>query len=346
MKKETIADKLARKSFESEAFQKSWRTHMIAFGPILVPAFPDDYQAKVHLAAALNKISTRDIKGGLDKLKVVQKYCQSNADKAAWCFFMGLCCEIAGAKDQMIMMYQEADRFGHRFYLPYLKVAKQAHNDGAFDVAEENYRDGIACFDGTGPDDQAKAILGSAYTNLASCLTMMHRYQEAAAALETSKALQPQLSGRAATEAVLAAAMGREELARQLLEDVEAPVLEKTREVAEKILGGSHPHFYEVEIEQARLDAFWAWFQKEEAALLADLKAKAHDPVLEKLGTALRAVAPFQERPPEFGIEPVDGKFRILLADFYAVALHQTYEALLSGMPGDLEKNWMFEIQH
>ncbi len=346
MKKETIADKLARKSFESAAFQKSWRTHMAAFGPILVPAFPEDYQAKVHLAAALNKISSRDIKGGLDKLKVVQKYCQTNADKAAWCFFMGLCCEMAGATDQMIMMYQEADRFGHRFYMPYLKVAKQAYNDGALDVAEENYRDGIACFDATGLDDPSKAILGSAYTNLASCLTMMHRYDDAAAALETSKQLMPQIPGRTAAEAVLAAAMGQAELTAQLLDGVEASVQKATRQITEDILNRNHPHFHKVEIDEEQLAVFWAWFAAEEASLLTNLRAKAYETVLTKICSELQPLTPFQSRSPELGIEPGEEKFRILLADFYSVALHQTYEALLATMPGELEKNWMFEIRH
>ena len=37
MKKETLADKLARKSFESKKIQESWQVHFQAFGPILKP---------------------------------------------------------------------------------------------------------------------------------------------------------------------------------------------------------------------------------------------------------------------------------------------------------------------
>ena len=65
MKKETFAEKLARKSFESAASQKSWHTHMQAFGPILEPAFIDNYKARVDLTAALNFISNRELKKGL-----------------------------------------------------------------------------------------------------------------------------------------------------------------------------------------------------------------------------------------------------------------------------------------
>lgn len=51
MKKQTLADKLAQKSFNSPKFQESWAVHMQAFGPILEPAFAEDYQARVHLTA-------------------------------------------------------------------------------------------------------------------------------------------------------------------------------------------------------------------------------------------------------------------------------------------------------
>ena len=37
----------------------------------------------------------------------------------------------------MIAYYQEAGEYGHKFYLPYLKVAKTAHNDAVFEIAEE-----------------------------------------------------------------------------------------------------------------------------------------------------------------------------------------------------------------
>lgn len=49
MKKETLANKLARKSFESKKIQESWQVHFQAFGPILKPAFIDNYQAKIFI---------------------------------------------------------------------------------------------------------------------------------------------------------------------------------------------------------------------------------------------------------------------------------------------------------
>lgn len=45
MRKETIADKMAKKAFLSDDFQRQWAVHMAAFGPILGPAFPEDYSS-------------------------------------------------------------------------------------------------------------------------------------------------------------------------------------------------------------------------------------------------------------------------------------------------------------
>ena len=78
MKKETLADKIAKKTFLSADFQKQWAIHMGAFGPILGPAFAEDYQSRIHLTAALNHISRRDVRSGLKKLQQLQEKCETN----------------------------------------------------------------------------------------------------------------------------------------------------------------------------------------------------------------------------------------------------------------------------
>ena len=73
MRKETFADKMARKAFEKPDVRKSWEVHMKAFGPILEPAFANNLQARIHLTAALNHISNRNLAQALVKLKALQK---------------------------------------------------------------------------------------------------------------------------------------------------------------------------------------------------------------------------------------------------------------------------------
>lgn len=349
MKKQTFADKLAKRSFESAAVQKSWQAHMQVFGPILDPAFIDNYQARIDLTAALNYISNRELKKGFQKLQSLQKSCVTDDDHAAWLFFMGLCLEMANMKEDMLAYYQEAGEYGHKFYLPYLKIAKTAHNDAVFDVAENNYRKTIQCISEDKLDDQKKVILASAYTNYASCLTMMHRYEEAAEALKNSADILPEQKGRAAAEAILAAARGEAEKSQSFTESLAAqsPALyETTKKMVDDILEKKHPQFNRVTIEDGKIDAFWNWFVLNDSILLQRLESEEYDTFSQMIQSKLREVFPFMERNLEFGIEPRGDFYQIIFADFYMVSLEYGYKGLIDAAPESLSKHWVFDIAH
>ena len=90
--------------FEGAAFAlwQSWETHRQAFGPILEPAFEENQEARVLLIDALNHISRREVKRGMELLKKLAPFCAYDEDRAAWAFFTGLCFEMAGAREQML----------------------------------------------------------------------------------------------------------------------------------------------------------------------------------------------------------------------------------------------------
>lgn len=347
MKKETFAEKLARKSFESAAIQKSWHTHMQAFGPILEPAFIDNYKARVDLTAALNFISNRELKKGLKKLQLIEEDCSTDEDKAAWLFSMGLCMEMANIKENMIAYYQEAGKYGHKFYLPYLKIAKVAHNDAVYEVAEENYVKAIECLVNDKIDNQKRVILGSAYTNYASCLTMMHRYEEADKTLIKSTEILPEQKGRAATEAILQAAMGNNEKAHYYLNitEKEMPVFyEHTKKMVNEILEKKHPHFNLTALTESSIEAFWDWFLVNEKILFKKLEMKDYDAVFQMIQTKLKEVFSFMERDLEFGIEPQEAFYQITFADFFMVSLEHGYKKLIEKAPKSLAEHWRFDI--
>lgn len=346
MKKGTLAEKLAQKSFESAAVQKSWQVHMRAFGPILEPAFADNAKGRLELTAALNHISNRDLRKGMEKLQSLEGACATDADKAALLFCMGLCFEMANRKDDMIACYQEAGDYGHRFYLPYLKVAKSAHNDAVFEIAEENYTKAIQCLKDGDSDEQTSVILGSAYTNYASCLTMMRRYEEAEEALKRSVEILPEQTGRAATEAILEAARGNAARARDLVGQLAAqiPTLhEITKKMVDDILEKRHPHFSRIPLSEECMTSFWNWFEANEAALLKKLESKEYDAVFHMIQPKLKEVFPFLERDPEFGIEPQEDFYRITFADFFMVSLEQGYKQLVETAPRSLTVRWRFD---
>lgn len=349
MKKESIADKLARKSFESDKFQQSWQVHMGAFGPILQAAFENDYQAKVHLCAALNHISKRQLAQGLEKLKTLQKYVQTDGDKCAYLFFMGVYCEMAGNQEQMLAMYTMANEYGHRLYLPYMKVGKFYLNGHFYEKAEENYRGAIDCFTARGLSQQDKLILGSAYSNLASGLLMMHRYEEAEAALTTSRSLYADAPGRAAVEAALYAVQGDEEKVKACLETLKghAPaVYAAVKESAEKILAKTDPVFFPQLIADGVIEEFWGWFGAYAPDLKVKLDQEEYEAALTPVAERLLAAFPFLEETPNVALGRNEQGWVLQLQDLYAVAVMDAYEKLLAACPEEIKANWQFDVVH
>jgi len=349
MKKESFADKIARKSFESSQFQQSWQVHMQAFGPILEPAFEGNYQAKVHLCAGLNHISRRQLAQAIAKLQGLDKYVQTDADKCAYAFFLGLYCDMAGKQDQMVALYTMANEFGHKLYLPYMKVAKFYQGSHLYEKAEENYRAAIDCFTATGLSPQHKLILGSAYTSLGTSLLMMHRYEEAEEALNTSRSLQPDAPGRAAAEATLYALREETDNVNECLETLKghAPeVWEAVKESTGKILTKTDPLFFPQPLDMEKIAAFWTWFGGYAPELAALLEKEAYETGLTPVGEKLLETFPLLEEIPNVGLGKNDQGWVLRLTDLYAVAVMDAYEKLLSACPEEIAQQWQFDVAH
>ena len=349
MKKETLADKLAKKSFMSEAVQKSWKVHMDMFGPILEPAFKEDYQSKVHLGAALNLISRKDVKKGFEKLVKLEKKCANDADMAAWLFFMGICFEFSDMKDEMMEHYLAANSFKHDYYLPYMKVAKHACEDGVYDVAEENFKEAIRCLEMNMLAPQNKLVLASAYASLTTCYIMMHRLDEAEETLEFAKKLQESQLGRTSIEAVLFAVKGEKEQAEKMMDEVkkELPAaFDKVRADIDKIYDKVHPQFFEVPLKESDVTAFWEWFAKEEKTLIDYIAQDDFEEFFCSVQLELKKVFPFIEREPDFAVEPNKQGCSISFADYYMVALGKGYEKIIEACPEKLKDKWSMEIVH
>lgn len=347
--KETTAEKLARKSFESAAVQKSWQAHMQVFGPILEPAFAGDYQARVALTAVLNTLSNHDINGALAGLRKLRDQCATDADKAAWLFFSGVCMEFAGQKYPMLDAYRQAGLYHHKFYLPYMKVAKCAYEDRALDISVENYLLAIACFDGA-PTPADTQILASAYTNLAACYTMMHRFAEAEAALMQSEALLPSQPGRAATRAVLAAVQGDANLVEASLAQIAAEtpqILDGVRAQTEQIARGRHPQYQAQPLPEGKLSEFWAWIEENARSLRSLMDTEENlDRLFGLAQSHLRPLFPSLDQPVEFSVEPVGGCVSITLADGYSATLEAGFRAIIAACPDSLKPYLKFSIEH
>ncbi len=330
-----------------EALKRSWEIHRQAFGPILEPAFIENQQVRIPLIAALNKISRRDTKEGLKILKTLEEHCIYDEDKAAWSFFVGLAYEMAGEREKMIKWYKRAGEYGHRFYLPYAKIAKHAHMSAHFDEALENYALAVDCVLRLPEDERELAVVGSSYANMVSCLTMMHRYDEAEKAwIKAQKyPLQP---GADATAAILYAAMDNEEKVEYYIEElkVEFPVwVSNTVVMTGQILSGAHPHFCHIPTEPEIIENFWAWFSENENELLFGLMTGSAS-VISSFTEQLKPLFPYVEREPKFTVHGEGKRAQVIFYDYYAIALHFGYKELIAACPQDLRERWSFDIVH
>ena len=332
MKEKTTAEKMAEKAFFSNSIQKSWQGHMETFGPILEPAFTEDFQSRVHLTAALNLLSNRKVKAGVEKLAQLQDQCLTNADHAAWHFFMGVAAELSNNTADAMDHYARAGEYNHRFYLPYFKLARYNHFTADFEKAAPLYWKAAACLESFPLTQKNALALSSVYSNLSSCLTMMHCYADAMTALERSKAAADRNPSRLSTEAILYAAMkdsAKVDAMLSLIQKQAPGLLEATREMTEQILEGKHAHFTALPMDNKKIDVFWKWFSQSQITE-------------EVLSKELAKIFSFMQRPLQIRIEGNT----IFLRDFYVKTLICGYEVLLANCPDRVKATYQFRILH
>lgn len=348
MKNPSPADKKAQKALNDPQFQKNWASHMKSFGPILRDAFAEDPQARVTLCAALTHIVAKKQPQALLKLNSLQKHLVTDQDKAAFFFAMGLFCEYAGKFDEMAVLYNQANDLNHSFYLPYLKAGKYALDTQDYSVGEKNYRAALRCFPAI-PSDKEKQLLASAHTNLASCLIMMHRYEEADIALEASRKAMPLFPGRAAPEAILHALRGQTAQMLACLESLKtmAPfAYDAIKKTTDNILTHTEPQFFTVPADEEKIVLFWSRFTAEESELKVRLDKQDYDAVMSDIRKQLLETFPFLAQRIAVSIGRNDRGYVIQLKDLHAAGVADAYSRLLALCPEAIRSRWLFDIVH
>lgn len=168
----------------SEGYESSWSTHCRMFGDLLEPAFADDEASRLELVGALNLISRGKYTAAAKKLDRLLDACRSDADFAAVNFFTGVCWDKTGIIDMAIVYYGEAAKREPEFYMVYLMLAKCLHAKRHYEAASGAYVKALDEILSRPKKDEVPAVreeplLGSVHGNLASCLIMMRRYDDA-----------------------------------------------------------------------------------------------------------------------------------------------------------------------
>lgn len=344
-----LAEAIASKAFATQKLQQAWAVHMQAFGPILAPAFADCCTAKVHLINILNKISRRDTVGAKETLETLERSCgfESAAEMALKHFLLGLCGEVSGDQDEMAKGYLRAEKYGHRFYLPYLKLGKMFLQSGDYDASCSELSTSVDCIREMPSCAARDQLLASALTNLAACMTYMHRCDDASAALAEARRTA-EIPGMDAVEAVLLAAMDREEEMEACLvrlAEADSPVYDQTLAAVERIMHGEDPHFCVVPADQQAIASFWQWFADNEQRL-ADLYAQQDgflpEEFLRLIAEHLAPCFPFKHPPFDMCGSEDFPPYELFFFSGYHRSLSAGYAALSAACPIGLASRWSF----
>lgn len=339
----TFTKKLAELAMRLPAFRRSWQAHMEVFLPILEPAFKDDPVSRVHLCAALNHLARKNAAKAHLKLYPLHAACKTDADRTAWHFFMGLHAEAANDVKAMMHHFEAANALGHRFYMPYVKVAEFAFWHGELEIAEANYQAAIDCYYDISLDDQVRAALCFAYSRLASAQTIMHRYEDAAATLSAARRILPDHPPCYAAQAILQAATGRfaeAEASLASLKERDVRLAESAQGLVAEIRDGSNAVFCTLPMSDSAVASFWAWFTEAESHLRTLLELKRNSEAVRRVLEQLEPLMPVHGVILDVKMNRIAGKFSITLRDHYALTVSAAFDALCTAMPETLRDYW------
>lgn len=338
----------------SDGFDRAWSTHSRMFGDIMEPAFCDDMASRLELVSALNLMSGGKYNAGARKLEKLFDSCRDDADFTVWHFFMGVCCEKVGLTDMAIVYYGEAAKREPEFYMVYLMLAKCLHSQRHYEAAANTYFKTLDVILSRPKKDEVPAVreaplLGSVHGNLASCLIMMRRYDDAEFALYEAQRYEYEPPQLLVTWATLYAATGRKAQAAEKMSELRkiSPELESASALnIREIIEQKNSHFAPKAIDTEKLSRFWDWFCKN-AGKLKSLAFGMPSPVLmkevyEQVSGIFDAVV---EKPGfEFGRD--GAKARMSFFDNYNLTFELWLGRLVDTTPRSLRDEWSFYLVH
>lgn len=230
-----------------------------------------------------------------------------------------------------------------------MKAAKFHQQCAEYDIAFDGYMDAIECFDLENLSDQDRHLVTSAYTNLASCQTMMHQYDDAMLSLDLARRMNVELSEIHAVEAVLYALTAEKQKAEDSLEQLKntVPALYETVKISvETIFDKTNPAFFPVEIDNIKIEQFWTWFEEYSLVLTERLNKQQYEEGMTPIAEKILAAFPFMEEPPIVALGKNNEGYVIELRDLYFVAISDAYEKMLCACPENIKGKWQFVVKH
>lgn len=335
-------------------YDDSWYVHSRMFGDIMEPAFKDDLASRLELVSALNLMTRGKCLSCTKKLGGLIDHCQTDADLAAWHFFMGACCEKSGLSDMAIVHYSESTKYDPAFYMVYLRLAKCLHIKKRYEAALNAYIKALDEVLSRPEKDEIpamskEALLGSIHANAANCLLMMRRYDDAEFELYEADWYDCDDPMMYLTWATVYAATGRKAQAREQMSRLrdESPELEaasalKVREVIEQ----KNSRFALRSIPTEKLKRFWDWFSENEPTMHLLAVGTGSRMAFDRAYEQMCLVFDFGVEKPGMIFENDGEKSQLSFYDNYNLTFEIWLEKLVDMAPKSLKQRWDFYSTH
>lgn len=340
--------RLGRFLFRLPHNQRKWQFYMARYYPIMEPAFKHNEAARLLVLRVLRQFENNKLKQAAATVRTLKPYVRQAepADQAMFGFLYGLGYETADNHDEAIRCYRWANKFNHRYFLPYLLAADYDVNSvKLYSRATVNYQTTIDCIYEYPPlTDITKHALCIAYSGLCFCHVMMHKYDIAKADLLHAEQMESENHFALHARIYLHAALRQSDEVAALLPRYKLLCPEEFdafQTHIERILAEQDSHFTQMPIGSPDgINAFWQNFQDKQFEMMQLIRSNRRHDARELALGPLREMDCYRNDFYGFDVMVRDGQFTLYLHGIYSRTYTPWVDAILAACPEEIRANW------
>ncbi len=339
---------LGRFLFRLPHNQSRWRHYLGFYYPIMDPAFQHNEAARLLIMKLLKYLDQNNIKGASTAICALWPTVREadHAEQVLFSFLRGLADAKAGDFDKATKRFRWANRFNHRYFLPYMLVADyDCDHRHVYPQAATNYQTGIDCIYKYPPlNDITRHFMSLAYAGLCLCHVMMHQYTEAKADILHAEQMESENAAILNAKAHLHAALRQEREARicaDKFRKYNAEGYNHLKEKVELILSEKHPHFTQLPIGSPEgIAAFWQEFLVNEDKLKRLIDNDNVHQANDLMSAPLRVMDIYHDDFWGYHIRFHDNAYSLTLTGLYSRTYTPWLDAVLAACPPEIHQRW------
>ena len=329
--------------------QRRWRSCLGTYLPILENAFPDNDAARLMVMKVLRLIDENNIEGAqriIEALRLTFARNETPVHIALWHILHALHQYRSGHLQRMGGNLRVAGKYGHRFHLAYSLYGDYLYHERHFyDEAEEQFLKAIDSIYAYPPlTEQMQTVMGNAYTGAADARTMMHRYDEARAALHMAEQMHAEPEFLLYSKALLSAALHLPSETMQHLADLQKlnqETADQLRPTVERILGNEHPHFCQLPIGSPEvITSYWQNFLAHEDEMMQLLLNGKHTQARDLMREPLDTADPYHDDCWAFAVEYKNSAYMLHFRSDYSQTYTPFVDKILAACPDAIRQRW------